>query len=49
MLLFRPILDYGFALIQKYPKMKQIVIDSYPYILIDEYHDTANTDVEIMI
>jgi len=37
-LLFRPILDYGFALIQKYPKMKQIVIDSYPYILIDARH-----------
>lgn len=42
------LLDYGLALIQKYPKMKQIVIDSYPYILIDEYQDTANIVVEIM-
>lgn len=42
------LLDYGLALIQKYPKMRQIVIDSYPYILIDEYQDTANTVVAIM-
>lgn len=42
------LLEYGFALIQKYPKMRQIVIDSYPYILIDEYQDTANIVVEIM-
>lgn len=42
------LLEYGLALIQKYPKMRQIVIDSYPYILIDEYQDTANIVVEIM-
>lgn len=42
------LLKYGFTLIQKYPKMRQIVIDSYPYILIDEYQDTANIVVEIM-
>lgn len=42
------LLEYGFTLIQKYPKMRQIVIDSYPYILIDEYQDTANIVVEIM-
>ena len=42
------LLEYGFKLIQKYPKMRQIVIDSYPYILIDEYQDTANIVVEIM-
>lgn len=42
------LLEYGCALIKKYPKMKQMVIDSYPYILIDEYQDTANIVVEIM-
>lgn len=42
------LLEYGFKLIQKYPKMRQIVIDSYPYILIDEYQGTANIVVEIM-
>ena len=42
------LLEYGFTLIQKYPKMRQIVIDSYPYILIDEYQDTASIVVEIM-
>ena len=42
------LLEYGFALIQKYPKMRQLVIDSYPYILIDEYQDTANIVVKIM-
>lgn len=42
------LLEYGFTLIQKYPKMRQIVIDSYPYILIDEYQDTANIVVKIM-
>lgn len=42
------LLEYGFTLIQKYPRMRQIVIDSYPYILIDEYQDTANIVVEIM-
>ena len=42
------LLEYGCTLIKEYPKMKQMVIDSYPYILIDEYQDTANIVVEIM-
>lgn len=42
------LLEYGCTLVKKYPKMKQMVIDSYPYILIDEYQDTANIVVEIM-
>lgn len=42
------LLQYGHDLVEKYPKMKQIIIDRYPYILIDEYQDTADTVVEIM-
>ena len=42
------LLQYGHDLVEKYPKMKQIIIDRYPYILIDEYQDTAETVVEMM-
>lgn len=28
--------------------MRQLVIDHYPYILIDEYQDTADIVVKIM-
>lgn len=42
------LLQYGHDLVEKYPKMKQIIIDRYPYILIDEYQDTADIVVEMM-
>ena len=29
-------------------RMRQLVIDHYPYILIDEYQDTADIVVKIM-
>ena len=37
-----------YKLIEKYPRMRQLVIDHYPYILIDEYQDTADIVVKIM-
>ena len=41
------LLEYGYKLIEKYPR-RQLVIDHYPYILIDEYQDTADIVVKIM-
>lgn len=42
------LLEYAYKLIEKYPRMRQLVIDHYPYILIDEYQDTADIVVKIM-
>lgn len=42
------LLEYGYELIAKYPRMRQMIIDIYPYILIDEYQDTADIVVQIM-
>lgn len=42
------LLEYGYELIAKYPRMRQMIIDIYPYILIDEYQDTADIVVKIM-
>ncbi|MEJ8766060.1 UvrD-helicase domain-containing protein [Oceanobacillus sp. HCA-5259] len=42
------LLEYGLTLIQKYDLVKQIVIDQYPYILIDEYQDTSRNVIEMM-
>lgn len=42
------LLEYGYESIEKYQRMKQLIIDHYPYILIDEYQDTADIVVKIM-
>lgn len=42
------VLEYGYKMIHKYSLLKQMIIDSYPYIFIDEYQDTALEVVEIM-
>lgn len=42
------LLDYGYQVVLRYPKMRQMIIDCYPYILIDEYQDTAEVVVNIM-
>lgn len=42
------VLEYGLSMVEKYPVLKQIIIDQYPYILIDEYQDTAENVVKIM-
>lgn len=42
------LLEYGLTLIQKYDLIKQIIIDQYPYILIDEYQDTSKNVIDIM-
>lgn len=42
------LLDYGLKLIEKYDLLKQIIIDKYPFIFIDEYQDTSEKIVFIM-
>lgn len=42
------LLEYGEQIVSKYPKMRQIIIDCYPYILIDEYQDTSKKVITIM-
>ncbi|MBC3861552.1 ATP-dependent helicase [Undibacterium jejuense] len=34
------LLEYGLKLIENYPTLCRIIIDSYPYFFIDEYQDT---------
>lgn len=42
------LLEYSKKLVEQYPKMRQLIIDYYPFILIDEYQDTANSVVQLM-
>lgn len=42
------LLEYGIRMVEEYPMLRQIIIDQYPYILIDEYQDTAENVVKIM-
>ncbi len=42
------LLEYGLNIIKKFKPLQQIIIDKYPYFLIDEYQDTNKQVVEIM-
>lgn len=42
------LLEYGLEIIKKYDLLKQIIVNKYPYILVDEYQDTAENVVEIL-
>lgn len=42
------LLDYGLKIIKKFDLLKQIIIDKYPFIFIDEYQDTNEKIVLIM-
>ena len=42
------LLEYGLSLISKFNKLKEIIIDSYPYCFIDEYQDTNEKVIKIM-
>lgn len=35
------LLEYSEKLIERHPRLSQIIVDSYPYFLIDEYQDTS--------
>lgn len=42
------VLEYGLLMIEQYPVLRQIIIDQFPYFLIDEYQDTSEKVVRIM-
>lgn len=42
------LLQYGKSIINKYPLLKKIIINKFPYVFIDEYQDTSEEVVEIM-
>ena len=42
------LLEYAYRLIDRYGLIKQILIDQYPYILVDEYQDTHEYVVKIL-
>ena len=42
------VLKYGLEMIKEYDLLKRVIIDRYPYILIDEYQDTSTPVIEMM-
>lgn len=42
------LLSYALKMISQYNLLKRIIIDKYPYILIDEFQDTNEQVIEIM-
>lgn len=42
------LLEYAYSLIDRYDIVKQIIIDKYPFILVDEYQDTAKKVIQIL-
>lgn len=42
------LLEYGLKLFERYPTLRRIMIDKYPFILVDEYQDTNDKVVKII-
>lgn len=42
------LLEYAFTMVNKYDLLKQVILDSHPYILIDEYQDTNPNVIDAM-
>ena len=42
------LIEYALKIIQRYDLLKRVIIDRYPYILIDEYQDTNKEVIKIM-
>jgi len=42
------LLEYTYQVINKYKRVRQIIIDKYPYIIVDEYQDTDEYVVKIL-
>ncbi len=42
------LLDYSLEIINSFDILKQIIIDQYPYILVDEYQDTNEKVIRIL-
>jgi len=42
------LLEYTYQIINRYVLIRQIIIDKYPYILVDEYQDTDENVVKVL-
>jgi DNA helicase-2/ATP-dependent DNA helicase PcrA len=42
------LLEYGFKIVDRYATLKKIIINKFPYILVDEYQDTAENIIRII-
>ena len=42
------LLDYSLSIVEKYPKLRRIIIDKFPYFFIDEFQDTNEKVVNII-
>ncbi len=42
------LLEYALKMVENHDLLKRVILDSYPYMLIDEYQDTNKHVVEIM-
>jgi DNA helicase II / ATP-dependent DNA helicase PcrA len=42
------LLDYAFKIIERHNTLQQILVNKYPYILVDEYQDTNENVVKIL-
>lgn len=42
------LLEYSYLLVDKYPMLRRIIVDKYPYIFIDEYQDTHENVIKLV-
>lgn len=42
------LLEYGLKIVDRYDTLKKIIINKFPYILVDEYQDTAENVIKII-
>lgn len=42
------LISYGFEMFSKYPLLRKVTIDSYPFVLVDEYQDTNASVIKIL-
>jgi len=42
------LLEYAFKIIERYSTFQQIIVNKYPYILVDEYQDTNENVIKIL-
>lgn len=42
------LLEYAYNIVYKYDLIKQVIIDKYPFILVDEYQDTDEKVIKVL-
>ncbi|GKX51304.1 UvrD-helicase domain-containing protein [Budvicia aquatica] len=42
------LLEYSYLLVDRYPMLRRIIVDKYPYIFIDEYQDTHENVIKLV-